>query len=56
MLCEGCGGAVARAGLKIISVAVQQRQSSDKNMESLQQEITGEVGAVYNRIRGHEKE
>lgn len=53
MLCEGCGGAVARAGLKIISVAVRQRQSSDRNMEPLQQEIAGEASAVYNRA--HEK-
>lgn len=36
MLCEGYGGAVARVGLKIISVAVQQRQSSDWNMKPLQ--------------------
>lgn len=49
MLCEGCGGAVARVGLKIISVAVRQRQSSDWNMKPLQQEIAGEVGAVYNK-------
>lgn len=48
MLCEGCGGAVARVGLKIISVAVQQRQSSDWNTKPLQQEIAGKSGAVYN--------